>query len=186
MVGGPAWDESKRESLRLRCHLRAVRPCDGLVSNASLTRPSSGRENFRQLPPCSLPPGPVFPSFRSSTIITIVLPFTLPESTIRSHVQVYHSALTVLFQLPDISQLSSSRACSSSHYYSSLCSSRSSRPSCKPNSLLPLLPSHLPSISRLNGLLLCIHPILVPHVYLLQLSVILSCIIIVEYNNLSQ
>jgi hypothetical protein len=45
-----------------------------------------------------------------------------------------------------LSQLSSSRSSSLSHYYSSLYSSRSLRPSCKPKSLLPLLPSHLPSI----------------------------------------
>jgi hypothetical protein len=48
-----------------------------------------------------------------------------------------------------LSQLSSSRSCSSSHYYSWPCSLRSLRPSCKLKSLLlPLLPpSHLPSVS---------------------------------------
>ena len=33
----------------------------------------------------------------------MILLFTLPESAIRSPVQVYHSSLTVPFQLPDIS-----------------------------------------------------------------------------------
>jgi len=34
----------------------------------------------------------------------MILLFALPESIIRSPVQVYHSALTVPFQLPDISR----------------------------------------------------------------------------------
>jgi hypothetical protein len=46
---------------------------------------------------CSLPPDPVYPSFRSSTIIIILL-LTLPEAAIRSPVQVYHFVLAEPFQ----------------------------------------------------------------------------------------
>jgi len=77
----------------------------GLTSNESLARLPLGvrTSDPSQLPPCTLPPDPVFPSFPLSAIITILF-FTLPESTIRSPAQVYHSALTVPFQFPDISR----------------------------------------------------------------------------------
>lgn len=88
------------------------------------------------------------------------------------------------------SQLSSSRSCSSSHYYFWLCSSRSSHPSCKPKSLLPLPQSHLPSKSLTPMDYSCVsirswsHTCSTSRCILSQLSAIYPCIIIAEHSSL--
>jgi hypothetical protein len=122
----------------------------GLTSDASLTRPSRERENFRSKSTPAIMQSSTRPSI---SLIPLVHDNNVPALySPRKRYQVSrtgipfcpHRAIPIARHL---SQLSSSRLCSSSHYYSWLCSPRSLRPSCKPNSLLPLPRRHLPSTS---------------------------------------
>lgn len=163
------------------------RLCDG-VSNASVTRP----EGVRTSGPVSTPAIMQSSTRPSISLVPLVHDNNDPAPHSPSkHYQVPRTGITffphrVVPIARHLSQLSFSQSCPSSHYYSWPYLSRSLRPLCKPKILPLLAPGLILSKSLASMNYFCVFIRSWSHACSPSTSVILSCIIIVEYNSLSQ